>query len=86
MDTEFRYPGLHLDVDPQSFCTGDGADVRAFLDALHYDDDRCVREYVQMIVLVQRGCFTLHRHFFPGISFQRTTPSIGPWVAMCRAS
>jgi len=40
MDTEFRYPGLHLDVDPQSFCTGDGADVRAFLDALHYDDDR----------------------------------------------
>ena len=43
MDTEYHYPGLHLDVDPQSYCSEDAhteAAVRTFLDSLLYGDDR----------------------------------------------
>jgi hypothetical protein len=43
MDTAYHYPGLHLDVDPQSFCSEDRAveaKVRAFLDGLMYGEDR----------------------------------------------
>jgi hypothetical protein len=38
MDTEYKYPGLHLDVDPQGFCAADGGPVRMFLDGLKYRD------------------------------------------------
>lgn len=43
MDTEYHYPGLHLDVDLQSYCSEDAhteAAVRTFLDSLLYGDDR----------------------------------------------
>jgi hypothetical protein len=43
MDTDYKYPGLHLDVDPQSFCSEDRAverGVRDFLDTLTYNCDR----------------------------------------------
>jgi hypothetical protein len=43
VDTEYTYPGIHLDVDPQSFCSEAAADldaVRSFLDSLTYAKDR----------------------------------------------
>ncbi len=45
MDTEYHYPGLHLDVDPQSYCcedTGTADAVREFLNNLLYGDDKYV--------------------------------------------
>ena len=40
LDTEYKYPGLHLDVDPQGYCAPDPRPVRAFLDKLTYARDR----------------------------------------------
>ena len=43
MDTEYSNPGLHLDVDPQSFCSPDVAvedEVHRFLGSLSYGKDR----------------------------------------------
>ena len=40
-DTEYEYPGLHLDVDPRGFCSrGFEREVEAFLADLTYSDDK----------------------------------------------
>jgi hypothetical protein len=50
MDTEYKYPGLHLDIDPRCFCGGpeSAALVQEYLSSLHYADDRSVRAHVRV--------------------------------------
>jgi hypothetical protein len=50
MDTEYKYPGLHLDIDPRCFCGGpeSAALVQDYLSSLHYADDRSVRAHVRV--------------------------------------
>lgn len=94
MDTEYHYPGLHLDVDPQSYCsedTGTADAVREFLDNLLYGDDKYVFFLTHLWepffpIPLRTVFFSLDFHFFSGILWPKTTQNIGPWVGKFKVS